>query len=51
MQLTFIGTRGEIDARTRRHSEEREISAKLRTIAAEGSVEVRIAYDGMKVTL
>jgi phosphoribosyl 1,2-cyclic phosphodiesterase len=30
---------------------EREISAKLRVIAAERHVEVRIAYDGMKVTL
>jgi phosphoribosyl 1,2-cyclic phosphodiesterase len=31
--------------------DEREISAKLRVIAAERGVEVRIAYDGMKVTL
>jgi len=31
--------------------DEREISAKLRAIAAERGVEVRIAYDGMKVTL
>ena len=28
---------------------EREISAKLRALAAERDVEVRIAYDGMKV--
>jgi phosphoribosyl 1,2-cyclic phosphodiesterase len=31
--------------------DEREISAKLRAIAAERGVEVRIAYDGMKVAL
>jgi ribonuclease BN (tRNA processing enzyme) len=31
--------------------DEREIAAKLRAIAAERGVEVRIAYDGMKVTL
>ena len=31
--------------------DKREISAKLRAIAAERGVEVRIAYDGMKVTL
>lgn len=31
--------------------DEREISAKLRALAAERGVEVRIAYDGMKVTL
>ena len=31
--------------------DERGLSAKLRTIAAERGVEVRIAYDGMKLTL
>jgi phosphoribosyl 1,2-cyclic phosphodiesterase len=31
--------------------DEGEIAAKLRTLAAERGVEVRIAYDGMKVTL
>jgi phosphoribosyl 1,2-cyclic phosphodiesterase len=31
--------------------DERDISAKLRALAAERGVEVRIAYDGMKVTL
>ena len=31
--------------------DEREMSAKLRVIAAERGVEVRIAYNGMKVTL
>src|SRR5206468_6818602 len=31
--------------------DERKLSAKLRTIAAERGVEVRIAYDGMKLTL
>jgi hypothetical protein len=30
---------------------EREISAKLRAIGAERGVDVRIAYDGMKLTL
>ena len=31
--------------------DEREISAKLRAIAAERGVKVRVAYDGMKVAL
>ncbi|HVD95457.1 MAG TPA: MBL fold metallo-hydrolase, partial [Candidatus Limnocylindria bacterium] len=31
--------------------DERQMSAKLRAIAAERHVEVRIAYDGMKATL
>jgi hypothetical protein len=31
--------------------DEQEIAAKLRAIAAERGAEVRIAYDGMKVTL
>ena len=31
--------------------DEREISAKIRAMAAERRVEVRIAYDGMKVTV
>jgi len=31
--------------------DERQISAKLRAIAAERSIEVRIAYDGMKLSL
>jgi hypothetical protein len=30
---------------------EREISAKIRAMAAERRVDVRIAYDGMKVKL
>jgi phosphoribosyl 1,2-cyclic phosphodiesterase len=33
------------------NGDEREIAAKLRGIATERGVEVRIAYDGMKVTL
>src|SRR5206468_11171612 len=33
------------------NSDEREIAAKLRGIATERGVEVRIAYDGMKVKL
>ena len=31
--------------------DERQLSAKLRAIAAERGVDVRIAYDGMKLTL
>jgi phosphoribosyl 1,2-cyclic phosphodiesterase len=31
--------------------DERKISAKLRSMATEGGIEVRIAYDGMKFTL
>jgi uncharacterized LabA/DUF88 family protein len=31
--------------------DERKISAKLRAIAAQRHVDVRIAYDGMKLTL
>jgi uncharacterized LabA/DUF88 family protein len=31
--------------------DEREISAKIRAMAAERRVDVRIAYDGMKVML
>jgi phosphoribosyl 1,2-cyclic phosphodiesterase len=33
------------------NGDERELSAKLRAIAAEHGVDVRIAYDGMKLTL
>ena len=31
--------------------DERKLSANLQTIAAERGIEVRIAYDGMKLTL
>jgi hypothetical protein len=33
------------------NGDKREIAAKLRAIATERGVEVRIAYDGMKIAL
>jgi ribonuclease BN (tRNA processing enzyme) len=75
MQLTFLGTRGEIEKRTRRHrmhtslmvfyrdadvmidcgldwlGKFERLHPKLRAMAIERGIKVRIAYDGMKLEL
>jgi hypothetical protein len=73
MKLTFLGTRREIDASTRRHRMHSSLLVSYRSanvmidcgfdslgkldrvdpklMAAERHVDVRIAYDGMKVRM